>query len=108
MEHKTLSTIRKCTICGKDFHPKVSSKNQNTCSFSCRLIKKRDSSRQYARDRRKTEVIGKCYICGFNKAIDNHHEGGKKYKLCPNCHARISRGYSTMEELIAERAGEKL
>jgi len=108
MEHKTLSTKRICTICGKEFHPKVTSINQNVCSFECRQIKKRDSSRQYARDRRKTEVIGKCYICGFDKAIDNHHERGKSYKLCPNCHARISRGYSTMEELLKERGVEKV
>lgn len=108
MEHKTLSTKRICTICGKEFHPKVTSKYQNVCSFECRQIKKRESAKQYARAKRSSEPLGKCFICGYDKAIDQHHERGKEYKLCPNCHARISRGYATMEELLIERNGEKM
>jgi len=106
MEVKPLHRPKQCTICGKTFTPKIG--GQNTCSFSCRLIKKRNAARDYHRERRRKEPIGECYICGFDKAIDQHHEGGKEYKLCPNCHARISRGYSTMEELLVERDGEKV
>jgi predicted nucleic acid-binding Zn ribbon protein len=102
MEHKKLSTIRKCTICGKDFHPVVTSINQNTCSYKCREEKNRERSRNYAREKRMKTPLGKCFVCGYDKAIDIHHERGREYKLCPNCHARITRGYSTLEELLKE------
>lgn len=103
---KELYKQKKCTICGESFSPKMA--GQNTCSFNCRLIKKRDAAKKYARIRRKKLPIGKCFICGFDKAIDVHHEGGKEYRLCPNHHAMITRGVSTLEILIKEYNVEKL
>jgi hypothetical protein len=102
-----MNELKKCTICGNNFTPRC--KGQNTCCFSCRQIKKRDAAKKYARNKRYNKVLGKCYICGYDKAIDNHHEGGKEYKLCPNCHALLTRGYSTLEELLLlKRTVEKV
>ena len=44
-----------------------------------------------------------CEVCGHKGVTDIHHEGEAKviHYLCPNCHAQLTRGKITLEELIA-------
>lgn len=54
-----------------------------------------------------------CYICGFDKAIEDHHitprsQGGtnkleNRINLCPNCHTLAHKGNFTREELITKK-----
>lgn len=48
-----------------------------------------------------------CCICGFKGTIDYHHDGTvskvETYPLCPNHHALISRGKTTLAELLAKK-----
>lgn len=90
---------KKCTICNKDFLARQ--KGQNVCSWPCKIIRNRENAIKWNRDKRHKKPKGVCFFCKYNKAIDNHHENGKQYTLCPNCHALLSRGYKTFEELLA-------
>ena len=40
-----------------------------------------------------------CEICGYSQVTDVHHEKNTAHVLCPNCHALITRGMKTMDEL---------
>ena len=40
-----------------------------------------------------------CEICGYSQVTDVHHEKDTTHILCPNCHALITRGIKTMDEL---------
>lgn len=51
-------------------------------------------------EKRKAFGGGKCIICGYSKTFDLHHENGQVYVLCPNCHALITRGIATLQELL--------
>ena len=44
---------------------------------------------------------GLCEVCGYSETIDTHHEGELRVEhiLCPNCHALITRGLTTLGEL---------
>jgi len=55
----------------------------------------------------------KCARCGYDKILDIHHinENGKKDRdynkamkeyivLCPNCHALVTRGYLTKQDIL--------
>ncbi len=54
--------------------------------------------------RRRT---GACEVCGYSLTIDLHHEGQEReeHLLCPNCHALITRGLATLEELNGSNKG---
>lgn len=41
-----------------------------------------------------------CIICGFNETVNVYHEKDKTYILCPNHHCLITRGISTIEDLL--------
>lgn len=51
-----------------------------------------------------------CRICGYSRVVDNHHLDGNHdnnekdnlLDLCPNCHALITRGLVTLNELLEE------
>uniref|UniRef100_A0A6M3XY98 Uncharacterized protein n=1 Tax=viral metagenome TaxID=1070528 RepID=A0A6M3XY98_9ZZZZ len=57
-----------------------------------------------ARKRRGLELKEreKCEACGFDRTTDIHHEGveRKTYILCPNCHALVTRGICTFDEVL--------
>ena len=49
----------------------------------------------------RPKTVGNCAVCGFSLTVDLHHEGfGKTYILCPSHHALITRGISTLQELL--------
>ena len=74
-----------CSICGKVYFSFV--RSHNICSKDCRsAIKKKEK--------------GSCEVCGWSLTIDNHHEGGKTYLLCPNHHALLTRGIYNIQELF--------
>lgn len=52
---------------------------------------------------------GICQVCGFKETIDVHHEGALReiYLLCPNCHALVTRGLKTLDELLSNNQGEQ-
>jgi len=105
-EHSRKVYEKICTICGKVFTHTY--QRTNTCSFNCRIEKRRKRSRELMRkirypkiDRKiKTKKIESCIICGYLETTDKHHEGMKEYILCPNHHALITRGIKKIEELI--------
>ena len=43
-----------------------------------------------------------CEVCNYSACYDIHHEGNERepHILCPNCHALITRGIVTLEELL--------
>jgi len=61
------------------------------------------SERRAGRERAKNNGhnAGTCEVCGYSETIDTHHDGLNKEEhiLCPNCHALITRGLTTLEEL---------
>jgi len=87
---KTL-TAKKCALCGKDFYTK--SKSKNICSLRCRRNHKHSEDIRYKKNKG-------CAICGWKETIDIHHDSRGVYVLCPNHHALITRGISTIEELL--------
>lgn len=43
-----------------------------------------------------------CEVCGYSLTTDTHHENKERieHRLCPNCHALITRGIKTLDELL--------
>ena len=49
-----------------------------------------------------------CAVCGYGRVVDTHHKDSNRENnlpsnlidLCPNCHALITRGLSTLEGLL--------
>lgn len=42
-----------------------------------------------------------CQGCGYSKTTDQHHYRSKKYVLCPNCHALITRGIASLTQVLS-------
>lgn len=42
-----------------------------------------------------------CELCGYGETVDIHHEGEERVEvvLCPNHHALLTRGLTSLEEL---------
>ena len=94
------SYARDCTICGKRFTTRYS--RQMVCSFDCRQIATRENSLLSMRRKRaqRKSTLPSCEVCGFNEVIEQHHENGKRYFLCPNHHAIITRNKKSINELL--------
>jgi len=62
-------------------------------------VRKRENARRQLNNKTTGQS---CEICGYSETTDIHHEGKerKEYILCPNCHALITRGLKTMDELV--------
>lgn len=69
---------------------------------------KREATRlRVARHRGNGDLSTICELCEYDKTVDIHHEGETKevHILCPNCHALITRGIKTFEEVKALHKG---
>lgn len=64
---------------------------------------KRHMQGKRAYDKLNVGGDGKCQACGYSLTVDLHHEGEerKEHILCPSCHALVTRGIKTLEELLA-------
>ena len=59
----------------------------------------RAKERERNKVRGRHKANGTCEVCGYNKTTDIHHEGKELHTLCPNCHALITRGVTSLKEL---------
>jgi hypothetical protein len=77
--------------------------NEKYCSLECGKRAVRERSRcgmrkvRY-RKRGTSEKWYTCQVCGMVDITDLHHEGQDVYILCPNHHARITRGLMRIED----------
>lgn len=89
-----------CAICTEPFTTGIKSKN--ICSFDCKMEHNRQHGRIYATTHKKQKRKRfACMVCGFSETCDLHSDEGKKYPLCPNHHALITRNIKTLEEVLA-------
>ena len=65
------------------------------------LVEEPQFAMRFLRERMYRPVMS-CEVCGFNRTVDTHHEGESReeHTLCPNCHAQITRGIQTLEQLL--------
>lgn len=95
--------IKKCAICGSTFNTIYKSKEM--CSYECKLERARENSRIQSREKLMglKRITPRCQSCNYWLS-EVHHEGTKKiYRLCPNCHSSITRGFFTLEQVLAKQ-----
>ncbi len=86
-----------CSFCSKPFDP--SRKQTRYCSPACRMEAHIVSTRQHRRlQRHQRNCTIPCQVCSFDQTTDIHHEGEDLYILCPNHHALITRGISSIQD----------
>lgn len=91
---------KKCAICGITFYTKY--KNKNVCSFICSEKRNLENSIIRYREVKRTRnrITPPCEACGYWLS-EIHHEGHEKtYRLCPNCHSSITRGFFTLDQVF--------
>jgi len=67
-----------------------------------------DREKEYQRHKYHLERgNGHCEVCNYSLTFDVHHDGDNREEhiLCPNCHALITRGIKTLDELKALHQG---
>ena len=65
-------------------------------------FRKEENTKAKLRTRSRTRSQGlTCEICGYGLTVDIHHEGKlrEEHILCPNHHALVTRGLTTLEGL---------
>jgi len=89
-----------CSICGSTFYTKY--KNKEICSFDCSMVRNnRNSISCYEETKRlKKRNTPPCESCGYWLSEIHHSGHDKIYRLCPNCHSSITRGFFTLEQVL--------
>jgi len=67
-----------------------------------KVVKNEGSRLRMVRYRGNHKMPDVCEACGHQGVTDIHHEGEARdiHYLCPNCHALITRGKKTLDELL--------